>query len=511
MSSTELLLIDLSAIAHQIWHVSGSEPDPSFVSNQIIARVRQLASQHPHAAICCDSGKSFRKDLDPTYKANRDTENRAPLRHQMAVACEALAKDGFPVWAVAGYEADDIIATATREALAIDPDVTVLIASADKDLLQLVNDRVTMKKITDGNVVDEAAVVAKFGVRPSQMLDFLSLVGDVSDNIVGAKGIGGVIASTLLKAHGSIEAVYDAMAKGVVKELTPARRTAMQEFRERWPLVKSLIALKTDAPIPFAEIAVERTAAAMVEEPDMASDAGTEDEIVEAVERDRELSPAQTTDALKDATAKVAERIAASPDRPMVNVTPQDVSARGAEYRSVQRLVSQSESIDFTQQLEPRNMPEAVTLAQRMFESRLFSAYGTPQAVLSTILAGRELGIPAMASLRAFHIIEGKPQLSAGTIQSLVLKSGKASYFRCTERTSERATFVTKRGDDPEMALTYTIEEGRAAWPKDDAAWKKSGWGRNPADMLVARAGSKLARLVYPDVVAGLYAPEEMD
>src|SRR5262245_27843146 len=65
--TAELLLIDFSGLAHQLWHVSGSEPDPSYVSTQLIARVRALASQHPHAAICCDSGKSFRHDLEPTY------------------------------------------------------------------------------------------------------------------------------------------------------------------------------------------------------------------------------------------------------------------------------------------------------------------------------------------------------------------------------------------------------------------------------------------------------------
>jgi len=167
--------------------------------------------------------------------------------------------------------------------------------------------------------------------------------------------------------------------------------------------------------------------------------------------------------------------------------------------------------VEFSQQLEPRSMDEAVRLAQRMFESRLFSSYGTPQAVLAMVLAGRELGIPAMASLRAFHVIDGKPTMSAGTIQSLVIKSGKAKYFRCSERTDQRATFETQRGDDPPIALSFSVEDGRRAWPKDDAAFAKSGWGKNPADMCVARAATKLARLVYPDVVSGLYAPEEME
>ena len=114
----QLLLIDLSGLAHMIWHTSGNQPDPSHISNEIVSRIRSLASAHPHAAICCDDGRSFRADLDPSYKAQRDTENRAPLRHQMDVACESLKRDGFPVWRVKGMEADDIIATATTGCVA---------------------------------------------------------------------------------------------------------------------------------------------------------------------------------------------------------------------------------------------------------------------------------------------------------------------------------------------------------------------------------------------------------
>lgn len=504
--SDQLLLIDLSAIAHQIWHVSGSEPDPNHVSTELIARVRALASAHLHAAVCCDSGKSFRADIDPTYKANRDTENRAPLKHQMTLACEVLAKDGFPIWSAKGFEADDLIATATREALAING-TTVLIASADKDLLQLVNDRVTMKKITDGNVMDAAAVFDKFGVKPSQMGDLLALMGDKSDNIVGAEKIGAVIGARLLSEHGTLSALYEKMAHGVVSGVTATMRTSLMAFKDRWPTVAKLIALRTDAPIPFHEIGTERAAPPMEE-------AKTLSEMTpEEFGQFEEVSP-------EHATAKVAERIAASAPPPTSSgeaairkqfLGGQSGGGKSDAYDRARETLQVYPPVEFSQQLEPRSMPEAVQLAQRMYESRLFGAYGTPQAVLATVLAGRELGIPAMASLRAFHIIEGKPQLSAGTIQSLVLKSGRAKYFRCSERTATRATFVTQRGDDPEMALSYTIEEGRAAWPKDETAWNKSGWGRNPADMLVARASSKLARLVYPDVVSGLYAPEEMD
>lgn len=150
-------------------------------------------------------------------------------------------------------------------------------------------------------------------------------------------------------------------------------------------------------------------------------------------------------------------------------------------------------------------------LAKAMHQARLFSAYGNAEAVLSTILAGREFGMAAMASLRAMHIIDGKPTLAADTIRALVLRSGSAEYFRCTERTNKKATFVTKRKGEPEMSLTFTMDDARRAWSKSDDAWNKSGWGKNPADLLIARAGAKLARLVYPDVVHGLYAREEFD
>jgi hypothetical protein len=160
---------------------------------------------------------------------------------------------------------------------------------------------------------------------------------------------------------------------------------------------------------------------------------------------------------------------------------------------------------DYERQLEPQSMNQAVQLAQLLFKARLFGAYGTPEAVLSTVLAGRELGLSAMASLRSFHIVEGKPTMAADALRALVLKSGKAKSFRCTERTATAATFTTTRENEEPMELRYTIEEAQAAGLVKNG----SGWTKNPADMLVARASSKLARLVYPDVVAGLYAPEE--
>ena len=92
---TPVLLIDLSSIGHPIWHMSQAEPDPDYTSQRIVATVLKLASDHPHTAICCDApGPSFRKTLDPTYKANRPAQ-QAPLYHQIRLAKEALARKVF--------------------------------------------------------------------------------------------------------------------------------------------------------------------------------------------------------------------------------------------------------------------------------------------------------------------------------------------------------------------------------------------------------------------------------
>ena len=202
-----VLLVDLSSIGHPIWHVSQAEPDPDYTSQRTAAIVRKLAADHPHTAICCDSGSSFRKIADPTYKANRPAAEAA-LHHQIDLSREALEADGFPVWRVDGFEGDDLIATATA-ALVTDGTLLtcyrVLIASADKDLLALVSDRVEVHSTRTGNRMGPAEVREKLGVDPCQVVDYLTLVGDASDNIKGAKGIGPKTAVAMLTIFGNLD------------------------------------------------------------------------------------------------------------------------------------------------------------------------------------------------------------------------------------------------------------------------------------------------------------------
>ena len=229
---TPVLLVDLSSIGHPIWHVSQAEPDPDHTSQRTAAIVRQLAADHPHTAICCDApGPSFRKDADPTYKANRP-QQEAALHHQINLAKEALAADGFPIWEVKGFEGDDLIATAVKQLTVDNAAVTVLIASADKDLLALVSDRVEVHSTRTGDRLGPAEVREKLGVDPCQVVDYLTLVGDASDNIKGAKGIGPKTAAGLLRIFGTIEDIYSDIDSGDAK-LKPAQVASLEELRPR--------------------------------------------------------------------------------------------------------------------------------------------------------------------------------------------------------------------------------------------------------------------------------------
>lgn len=496
---SELVLVDLSSIAYPIYLTTQADPDPNKASQQIVARVRQLASEHPHAAICCDSGRSFRHDLAASYKANRP-EREAPLHHQIALAVEALQADGFPVWSVKGFEADDIIATATQRALDI-PETTVLIVSSDKDLLQLVGPRVRAKSARDGAIFDVAAVEAKFGVAPSRLRDYLTLVGDDSDNVKGAAGIGPKKAAQLLTTFESLDACYTALAKNEAA-LPESIRKSLLEFRPRMEVTRTLVTLRTDVDIPFAEIGAERTP------------------------KDQAFAPMEDADE-EDARAEVedfsaAMHVASAPRPAATEAQPAPPAAAAASEPAgdpgtgmVRAVAGEVVPVDYERQLDPRSMRDARVLADDMFKSRMFSAYGTPQAVLSTVMLGRELGLPAIASLRGVHVIEGQHGLSASLMVALVLKSGLAEYFEPMSFDTEQATFVTKRkGARNEVTMTHTMEMARQAWPKTAKDWEQkflaSGWGRVPTDMLVARATSRLARMVYPDLLAGLYTPEEL-
>ena len=246
----EIYLIDGSAFIYRAFHaVAPLTNAEGFQTNAVFGFVsmlnKLLKDKSPsHLAVAFDSrGKVFRHEMYPEYKANRPPMPEE-LAAQLPYIKEVVEALGLPSFEMDGIEADDIIGTA---ALSLgDEGNRVIIVSGDKDLLQLVNDRITMWDPMNDRVMDPEGVEHKYQVGPGKLLDCFALIGDSSDNVPGVPGIGPKTASKLIIEYGSLEGLYervDTLKKSKMKERLIENREAA--FRSR-----DLIRLKTDVKVP---------------------------------------------------------------------------------------------------------------------------------------------------------------------------------------------------------------------------------------------------------------------
>lgn len=177
------------------------------------------------------------------------------------------------------------------------------------------------------------------------------------------------------------------------------------------------------------------------------------------------------------------------------------------ETKALVRAEAQPSTID-RYAYEPRDWSDAARMAEALVKSGMLpKGIGSPQAALALIVQGRELGLSVMQSLRGVHVIQGRPTMSADLMVALVLRSGLARYMTCVETSATQATWATHRHGAPaEQRLTFTLDEAKGA-----GLTSKDTWKQYPAAMLRARAASALARMAYPDVLFGVYLPEEME
>ena len=208
MSDDTLVLIDGSSYLYRAFHalpsLSNSRGDPTGaihgVLNMINKLVREQSSEH--IAVVFDApGKTFRDEIFAEYKANRPPMPDE-LRLQIDPLLEAVTAMGLPLLRIEGVEADDVIGTLCREAVKSGQDV--LVSTGDKDMAQLVDDKVTLINTMSGTVLDRDGVKKKFDVYPEQIIDYLALVGDSSDNIPGVPRVGAKTAAKWLNQYGSV-------------------------------------------------------------------------------------------------------------------------------------------------------------------------------------------------------------------------------------------------------------------------------------------------------------------
>ncbi|NLH47965.1 MAG: DNA polymerase I [Myxococcales bacterium] len=211
------------------------------VATMLDKTLREL--QPADVAVCFDTkAKTFRHELFPDYKANRP-EPPAALVPQFALIHELVRLRGLPMLTLDGWEADDLIGTLARQAAAADFAVTIV--SGDKDLMQLVTDRVRIYDPMKDKWFGPAEVRERFGVPPERVIDVLGLAGDSSDNIPGVPGVGEKTAIKLMAEYGDLEAVL-AAAGGIKGKL--GEKLAL--FAAQARLSRELATIRTDAPLP---------------------------------------------------------------------------------------------------------------------------------------------------------------------------------------------------------------------------------------------------------------------
>ena len=198
-----------------------------------------------HLVVVFDaSGKTFRNEIYPEYKANR-SEAPEDLIPQFPVIRKATSAFSIPFVELLGYEADDLIASYAEEAQKHNMKVTIV--SSDKDLMQLVSDNVSMLDTMKGRVFKKEDVFDKFGVYPEKVIDVQSLAGDSVDNIPGIPGIGIKTAALLINEYGDLGGLFENSEKIKQKK----RRENIIEFENQAYLSKKLVTLKNDVPLPI--------------------------------------------------------------------------------------------------------------------------------------------------------------------------------------------------------------------------------------------------------------------
>lgn len=247
----KLVLIDGSGYIFRAYHalppLSRSDGTPTGAvagfCNMLYKMVDDHAVDAPsHIAVIFDAGRrTFRNEIYPEYKAHRP-DPPEDLIPQFALVREATRAFNIPAIELAGYEADDVIATYAR--IAHEAGVAVSIVSSDKDLMQLIRDGVLMADPIKQRPIGPAEVVERFGVPPNKVVDVQALAGDSTDNVPGVPGIGVKTAAELVNAYGDLDAVL-ARANEIKQE---KRRQNLLENKNLALLSRELVRLKDDVP-----------------------------------------------------------------------------------------------------------------------------------------------------------------------------------------------------------------------------------------------------------------------
>src|SRR5579883_146381 len=247
-----LLAVDGNALVHRAFHALPPLTSPKGELVNAVYGVasmifKALAELRPHYLVACfdTAAPTFRHGSYEAYKATR-THAPEGLHEQFARVYQLFEAFGAPIYRLDGYEADDLLGALARQAVAQGLDVVIL--TGDLDALQLVGPHVRVlasrRGVSDTVLYDEAAVRARYGLSPAQIVDFKALRGDTSDNIPGVPGIGDKTAAKLLADYGDVGTLY-----AHLDELPPKLRAQLAPYAEQVQQARQLAQIVTDLPV----------------------------------------------------------------------------------------------------------------------------------------------------------------------------------------------------------------------------------------------------------------------
>jgi len=256
MSQAPLVLVDGSSYLYRAFHalppLTTSKGLPTGAVKGVLNMLKSLRKQYPDSpfAVVFDAkGGTFRDDLYAEYKANRPSMPD-DMRVQIEPLHQSVIALGFPLLCVDGVEADDVIGTLARSSAAANR--PVIISTGDKDMAQLVDGHITLVNTMTGSSMDVEGVKEKFGVAPEQIIDYLALMGDSSDNIPGVPGIGPKTASGLLVGvNGGLTELYAQLDIVPTLPIRGAKTlpAKLEEHKEMAFLSYQLATIKVDVPL----------------------------------------------------------------------------------------------------------------------------------------------------------------------------------------------------------------------------------------------------------------------
>jgi DNA polymerase-1 len=245
----DLVLVDGSSYLYRAFHalppLSNSRGEPTGALLGVLNMLLKFIKEYrpAHIAIVFDApGRTFRDDLFEAYKAHRPAMPNG-LRSQIEPLLEILRAQGLPVLRIPGVEADDVIGTLACRAASAGQ--KVLISTGDKDMAQLVNESISLVNTMSNSTLDRAGVKAKFDVYPEQIVDYLALVGDSSDNIPGIDKVGPKTAAKLLNQYGTLDVLIERVAE-IQGKVGENLRAGLQTLA----LSRNLALLRTDLQLP---------------------------------------------------------------------------------------------------------------------------------------------------------------------------------------------------------------------------------------------------------------------